>query len=134
MSAETGSPITTYFRVCDGGRVRFADNKAGSANTLLLLAPWPESLWAFRRIWDRISAVGRAVAIAYAREGADVAIVYLPQEQVDADETVRWVEQAGRVGGVRGEPVGYRTSPASATPMVARHSSPPTPRERSWPA
>ena len=25
MSAEAGSPITTYFRVCDGARVRFAD-------------------------------------------------------------------------------------------------------------
>jgi len=41
------------------------------------------------------SGIGRAVAIAYAREGADVAIVYLPEEQPDADETARWVEQAG---------------------------------------
>src|SRR5260221_13217272 len=30
---------------------------------MLLLAPWPESLWAFRRIWDRVLAVGRVVAI-----------------------------------------------------------------------
>jgi len=42
------------------------------------------------------SGIGRAVAIAYAREGADVAISYLPEEQADADETVRWVEKAGR--------------------------------------
>ncbi len=63
MSAEAGSPITTYFRVCDGVRVRFADTKADSDVTVLLLAPWPESLWAFRRIWDRVSAVGRVVAI-----------------------------------------------------------------------
>lgn len=42
------------------------------------------------------SGIGRAVAIAYAREGADVAIVYLPDEQQDADETARWVQQAGR--------------------------------------
>jgi pimeloyl-ACP methyl ester carboxylesterase len=63
MSAETSSPITTYFRVCDGVRVRFADTKADSEVTVLLLAPWPESLWAFRRIWDRVGAVGRAVAI-----------------------------------------------------------------------
>jgi hypothetical protein len=61
MSAEAGSPISTYFRVCDGERVRFADNKADSDVTVLLLAPWPESLWAFRRIWHRVSAVGRAV-------------------------------------------------------------------------
>ena len=42
------------------------------------------------------SGIGRAVAIAYAREGADVAISYLPDEQADAEETKRWVEGAGR--------------------------------------
>jgi pimeloyl-ACP methyl ester carboxylesterase len=63
MSAEAVSPIPTYFRVCDGVRVRFADNGAYSDITVLLLAPWPETLWAFRRIWRRASAVGRVVAI-----------------------------------------------------------------------
>ena len=42
------------------------------------------------------SGIGKAVAIAYAREGADVAISYLPEEQADADETKAWVEKAGR--------------------------------------
>ncbi|MBU4213269.1 MAG: SDR family oxidoreductase [Actinobacteria bacterium] len=42
------------------------------------------------------SGIGRAVAIAFAREGADVAITYLPQEQADADETARWVRTEGR--------------------------------------
>jgi pimeloyl-ACP methyl ester carboxylesterase len=63
MSAEAVSPITTFFRVYDGVRVRFADTKADSDLTMLLLAPWPETLWAFRRIWDRVSAVGRVVAV-----------------------------------------------------------------------
>ena len=63
MRAETASANTTYFRVCDGVRVRFADNKADSDTTVLLLAPWPESLWAFRRIWDRVATLGRVVAI-----------------------------------------------------------------------
>src|SRR6266496_2101502 len=63
MSAEAVSPISTYFRVCDGVRVRFADTRADSDITVLLLAPWPESLWAFRRIWGRVSGVGRVVAI-----------------------------------------------------------------------
>jgi pimeloyl-ACP methyl ester carboxylesterase len=63
MGAEAVSTISTYFRVCDGVRVRFADNKADSDLTMLLLAPWPESLWAFRRIWNRVAAVGRVVAI-----------------------------------------------------------------------
>lgn len=42
------------------------------------------------------SGIGRAVATLYAREGADVAIVYLPQEQSDAEETKRAIESAGR--------------------------------------
>jgi NAD(P)-dependent dehydrogenase (short-subunit alcohol dehydrogenase family) len=41
------------------------------------------------------SGIGRAVAIAYAREGADVAIGYL-NEHDDARETAHWIEQAGR--------------------------------------
>ncbi len=42
------------------------------------------------------SGIGRAVAIAFAREGADVAIAYLPEEQVDAEATAHWVREAGR--------------------------------------
>ncbi|MFD4959416.1 SDR family oxidoreductase [Microbacterium sp. NPDC058389] len=44
------------------------------------------------------SGIGRAVAIAFAREGADVAIVHLPEEQEDADATVDLVTVAGRRG------------------------------------
>jgi NAD(P)-dependent dehydrogenase (short-subunit alcohol dehydrogenase family) len=42
------------------------------------------------------SGIGRAVAVLYAREGADVAIVYLPEEGSDAEETRRAVEAEGR--------------------------------------
>src|ERR1041384_2210909 len=42
------------------------------------------------------SGIGRAVAIAYAREGADVLISYLPEEEEDARDTVQWIEKAGR--------------------------------------
>ena len=44
------------------------------------------------------SGIGRAVAIAFAREGADVAIVYRPEEEGDAQETLGLIEAAGRKG------------------------------------
>ncbi|HEX8182410.1 MAG TPA: SDR family oxidoreductase [Candidatus Saccharimonadales bacterium] len=42
------------------------------------------------------SGIGRAVAIAYAREGADVLIAYLPEEEADAREVIEQIEKAGR--------------------------------------
>jgi len=42
------------------------------------------------------SGIGRAVAIAFSREGADVLIAYLPDEEEDAQQTVQLVEKAGR--------------------------------------
>jgi NAD(P)-dependent dehydrogenase (short-subunit alcohol dehydrogenase family) len=42
------------------------------------------------------SGIGRAVAVLFAREGADVAIVHLPEEQSDAEETKLAVEKEGR--------------------------------------
>ncbi len=42
------------------------------------------------------SGIGRAAAIAFAREGADVVINYLPQEQSDADEVISLIEAEGR--------------------------------------
>ena len=42
------------------------------------------------------SGIGRAAAIAFAREGADVAFNYLPVEQPDADDVIRLIREAGR--------------------------------------
>ena len=42
------------------------------------------------------SGIGRSVAVLFAREGADVAIVFLPDEMSDADETAEAVEAEGR--------------------------------------
>jgi len=42
------------------------------------------------------SGIGRSVAVLFAREGADVAIVYTPEEEIDASETARHIEQEGR--------------------------------------
>ena len=63
MSDQTASEIATYFRVCNGARVRYADTETESDTVILMLAPWPESLWAFRRIWRQVTEVGRVVAL-----------------------------------------------------------------------
>ncbi|ANS76820.1 NAD(P)-dependent oxidoreductase [Paenibacillus yonginensis] len=42
------------------------------------------------------SGIGRAVAIAFAREGADVLLSYLPEEEADAKQVVALIEEAGR--------------------------------------
>lgn len=42
------------------------------------------------------SGIGRAAAIAFAREGADVVINYLPEEQSDAEEVIKLIEAEGR--------------------------------------
>ncbi|KAM5378807.1 hypothetical protein ACJZ2D_004280 [Fusarium nematophilum] len=42
------------------------------------------------------SGIGRSIAVLFAREGADVSIVYLPEEQEDAEETKGMVENEGR--------------------------------------
>ncbi len=63
------------------------------------------------------SGIGRAVAIAYAREGADVALSYLPEEQDDAEATARWVRDAGRT--VVLCPGDLRTSEACAAVVEA---------------
>lgn len=42
------------------------------------------------------SGIGRAVAVLFAREGADVAITYLPEEQTDADETFEAITAEGQ--------------------------------------
>ena len=44
------------------------------------------------------SGMGRAAAIAYAREGADVAINYHPDEEKDAQQVIAFIEKAGRKG------------------------------------
>lgn len=50
-------------RVADGLKIRFAEAGPRQADAVLLTSPWPESLLAFRKIWDRLSERFHVVAI-----------------------------------------------------------------------
>lgn len=63
------------------------------------------------------SGIGGAVAIAFAREGADVAIVHLPDEQRDADHVLEHVRAAGRTGVSIAADI---SEPAACRDLVAR--------------
>ncbi|MDH6115561.1 pimeloyl-ACP methyl ester carboxylesterase [Kitasatospora sp. MAP12-15] len=60
-TSMTGHALVT--RSADGLGIRTLDTGEGPGPTLLMTSPWPESLFAFRRIWDRLAPVARLVAV-----------------------------------------------------------------------
>ena len=63
MSTSPTTSIRPQFRTFGGLRTRYADTGASQEPTLLLTSPWPESLYAFRRVWDTLAAHARLFAI-----------------------------------------------------------------------
>jgi pimeloyl-ACP methyl ester carboxylesterase len=55
--------MTTRQRTADGLLIRYAETDGGGAETVLLVNPWPESLFAWDTIWERLAATARLVAI-----------------------------------------------------------------------
>lgn len=50
-------------READGLQVRFADSDGSASHRIVLTSPWPESLYAFERIWPRLAQIARVTAI-----------------------------------------------------------------------
>src|SRR4051795_1145040 len=63
MSDSAPTQMTTRQRQADGLMVRYADSERGGDETVLLLNPWPESLFAWETIWPRLARTARLVAI-----------------------------------------------------------------------
>lgn len=63
MSESAVTQMTTRQREADGLVIRYADSEEGGDETVLLLNPWPESLFAWETIWSRLARSARLVAI-----------------------------------------------------------------------
>ena len=57
------SELRVGFRAVDGLQIRFAESGGSASQRLVLTSPWPESLYAFERVWPRLSRTARLVAI-----------------------------------------------------------------------
>ena len=51
------------FRTFDGLRIRYADSGGSQERTILLTSPWPESVYAFARIWPELAQHARLFAV-----------------------------------------------------------------------
>lgn len=51
------------YRTVDGLRIRYAESDSSASQYLVLTSPWPESLYAFDRMWPRLSGIARLLAI-----------------------------------------------------------------------
>jgi pimeloyl-ACP methyl ester carboxylesterase len=64
MTANSNTGLnSTQFKTIDGLQIRFAKNEKKGGDSILLLSPWPESIYAFLPSWDTFSALGPVVAV-----------------------------------------------------------------------
>ena len=55
--------LTVGYRTVGGLQIRYADSDSSASQHLVLTSPWPESLYAFDRMWPRLSGIARLLAI-----------------------------------------------------------------------
>jgi len=61
--SDDAVPLTPRQREANGLMIRYADTEADADETILLLNPWPESLFAWETIWSRLAETARLIAI-----------------------------------------------------------------------
>jgi pimeloyl-ACP methyl ester carboxylesterase len=85
--------IQTQTRIADGVEIRYAEANAGAEPTLLLLSPWPESLYAWEQLWPRLSSAGHVIAIDLPGFGHSEGRADLYSPQAMGRFLVRLIEQ-----------------------------------------
>jgi pimeloyl-ACP methyl ester carboxylesterase len=61
--SDVSSELRVGFRAVDGLQIRFAESGGSASQRLVLTSPWPESLYAFERVWPRLSRTARLLAV-----------------------------------------------------------------------
>jgi pimeloyl-ACP methyl ester carboxylesterase len=79
--------------MADGVEIRYAEANAGAEPTLLLLSPWPESLYAWEQLWPRLSSAGHVIAIDLPGFGHSEGRADLYSPQAMGRFLVRLIEQ-----------------------------------------
>ena len=89
------SEIQTPRRKADGVEIRYAEWNAGAEPTLLLLSPWPESLYAWEQLWPRLSSAAHVIAIDLPGFGHSEARADLYSPQAMGRFLVRLIDEWG---------------------------------------
>jgi pimeloyl-ACP methyl ester carboxylesterase len=63
MTTSLTALIEPRFRIIDGLKIRYADSGGAGEHVVLLTSPWPESIYAFTRMWPTLAEHARLVAI-----------------------------------------------------------------------
>jgi pimeloyl-ACP methyl ester carboxylesterase len=63
MATSLSTHIEPRFRTIDGLRIRYADSGGAGEPTVLLTSPWPESIFAFTRMWGSLAKHARLLAV-----------------------------------------------------------------------
>ena len=87
------SDLHTQRKKADGVEIRYAEANAGAEPTLLLLSPWPESLFAWEQLWPRLSSAGHVIAIDLPGFGHSEGRVDLFSPQAMGRFLVRLIEE-----------------------------------------
>ena len=89
------SGIDTQTRKADGVEIRYAEWNASADPTVLLLSPWPESIYAWEQLVPRLSSVGHVVAIDLPGFGHSEGRVDLASPQAMGRFLVRLIDEWG---------------------------------------
>jgi pimeloyl-ACP methyl ester carboxylesterase len=91
----TMTPLKTDFRSLDGLRIRYADSGGRHERTVVLTSPWPESVYAFSRMWPILEPRARLFAIDLPGFGASERRDDLLSPRAMGDFLTRIIEEAG---------------------------------------